>query len=1300
MPDQQNPGEKAVFISPPTGGLNLYDNPLALDPHFASEYVNFMPPTGSGIMVRPAIRVVKEVEGVAKCMYSYITPSSTVYTGNPLDVKFGSAAIETLLIKMQTPNKVNFMYEINPYANPPSVKKIGELINSEFTSDSLMFMDSLYFLTGNASESPYIYNAVHGLKNMLWQSPRKPSEDPKEPVKIMTGELINTVNAMTLYKNVIYGSQKGTLNVFYILARNADPNSVANYADEDFLGAYKLVSMGWFSLMGVLTRGGDILKMFTFGSGKQGQEQDLLCIITNKGELLVYDGDIPNNLDTWKLMGHYYIPAPININCISPVEDDYIIVTGNGFVSLKSILSGSPGKLDDALSNRLSTLFGEYQFKLPTFTQQMFLQYYPKRRVMVFNLPIDMPLALSSVIEGYSLDQNTVFTFGNEASTLDYIHAIKTFLAFYVFHLGVSYTVDYFLDTTRTNKIEIFFKLKNLVLGELNRVAVDCEITMGVTLGDRYIPWVDPVTFHCNDILVTPELITDTITLTEGRVGWSTSLINAAVDMNHEQVGMVYTPLDPQASGNYEYDVTDVLATTEQMEILSSVSLVQLMLLPTATQNLFFNRNFRVGFFPKYWDSSGAPSLSILSLVDFPDVSTNINYAGMVVDSTTLGLDLLDMGALVASWADEDLHSVQLIFKNKAGEENPILNLDTAQRQSVVIATVCDQQKNPSTIYPWLYNASRTSLLTQWKWNQTPVNGYFYELQNIRQPLYPKCIEYETTTGYVSKDMHIIEKELLDRILVSIPNIYNFTSKEITDFLQLWFTPCKSSVYQNKYIRVGFLTATAAIEEQFPHRGKYWGSDKTIMQIIENIFRRYEVFPATGEPHMSLPPESFRSVYAKANLSMGHTVLGEHVIDEPIRLEVYFLSSSYQGGTAFPNSDLFRVFFVLYIGEYALHPYDPADKDPNDLTNFLVKPRYCATCEYNVYYGTGYMSQPNPAIYGTVQDRQFTEVVSEDYSYSQTLTDMVWQELSFNVHPNPLFTQTTQADADGIFFGLKTGNMLTAKSADKRLWIQQFGWLYSTFVYVNTDSPVTDIAKNKSISNTSKDIVPFLNMINTEKKYTSTQYVLDIQRGTWAQWKDVNMVTAVEHNSEFYFVRQKEELDAEIGAYKIKTSQICVFDSEQDGDFEGEDMKPIEAYYKTGFTDLGAPNLKKFTKCKVFATASTFWTEYPYDLYYSIDFEDQTPVRYSGETIEAHLRKPMSLKAKPKMGRQLTHNEFRSKKKYLEAYADLSKNVKWVNIMTIATQGTRIALGSRFYITEHNVIVWGYEVHFVPLSSY
>jgi hypothetical protein len=1285
---RQPQGEQVIFIAPPTGGLNLHDNPLTLSPQFASEYVNFMPPTGSGIMVRPGIEVVIELDGIITCMYSYIVPASSVYNGNPNDSTLTTPQVTTLLVKIQTPNKVNFLYEVNPYANPAAFVKKSDITNSEFATDSVIFMDSLFFLTGDPNESPYIYSWKRNTSSLIWHAPTTPSDNPKEPSKILSGELLNNINSMTIYKNILYGSQKGTLNIFHILARNVDLNNVANYSSKDFQGAYNLVSMGWFSLMGVITRGGDILKMFTFGSGRQGQEQDLLCVLTTNGELLVYDGESPNNLDTWKLSGHYYLPAPLNLNCISSVEDDYIIVTANGFISLRSILTGTPGRLDDALTNRLSTLFGEYQFRLPSFTNKMFLQYYPKRRVVIFNVPTDMPLKLYEVLEGYEFDEKTLFTFAQEVSTVDYKNSIINFLAYYILSSGVNYTVDFFLDKNRVNKIEMLFTCDNIILSSSSKLSVDVTIKLGVHVYNEntkvidYFPWVDPIVYRCSDVLQSISVIADTTTIISGTADWSSSIDSIVSTINGEDIRVRSAPLNPIAIEPYEYDITDVFAFTQSLLNLRRFSIITFITLPLASQNYLLTKAFRVAVYPKNWEYPVVPQLSIVSLVDIPKISSDIDYSKVIVDGKTLALPLVRLGQLVESIPDSIINNGYLMGINferdedegtgtvrfyfvKSTELGPYTATCLLRAPLDLKVVVEDEEKD--IIWPTIYYANKPVNSAEWTWEDITDHT---EYPPVALPLH-----YNSKPRYMVNDtdssISVVPqvKQLLDRVLLTYSEDTSEMPKKLVDYLQVWFTPSEFT-----------LSTGTILNPRPPHRGRYWGSDKLIIQIMQNAFNKYFLANGFSVAADRLGNGESKCVSAKCNFKLKQIALIQ--LDMPIELVVYIKNNNSA------VSDRMQAIFVLYIGAYENTAMGKTGQDfVNALTDFNTKPAYCVKVTYQIDRW-GNLDYPS---------RIFEEVVSTSESVSRIVTGTTVEDISCNVGVYKSYPDTTVSDAEDIFVGLFTGDLYNAPMEDKKLWIQQFGWLYSVINFIMVGD-TEDYQNNEIVSNTDTSMVPFLNMINIEKEYTSTQYVLDVQRGTWAQWKDVNMVSAVEHNSDFFFVRIKEELDRAQGSYQIKKSQICKFNSEQDGDFDN--ATPIEAYYKTGFTDLGAQNLKKFTKCKIFATASTFWTAYPYDLYYAIDFENQTPVRYSGETIEAHLRKPKALQAKPKTGRTLTHKEFREQKAYLKEYANLSSNVKWVNMMTIATQGTRIALGSRFYITEHNVIVWGYEVHFVPLSSY
>jgi len=115
--------------------------------------------------------------------------------------------------------------------------------------------------------------------------------------------------------------EKETLRVWYL-----DTNAIA--------GAAGLLDLGpLFSKGGYLVG----LGRWTLDGG-QGPD-DYAAYLTNEGQVAIYQGTDPADVNNWALVGVYNLPKPIGGRCIIEYGADLLIVTEGGIFALSSIMS-------------------------------------------------------------------------------------------------------------------------------------------------------------------------------------------------------------------------------------------------------------------------------------------------------------------------------------------------------------------------------------------------------------------------------------------------------------------------------------------------------------------------------------------------------------------------------------------------------------------------------------------------------------------------------------------------------------------------------------------------------------------------------------------------------------------------------------------------------------------------------------------------------------------------------------------------------------------------------------------------
>jgi len=97
-------------------------------------------------------------------------------------------------------------------------------------------------------------------------------------------------------------------------------------------GTWTQVDVGSF-----FESGGYILQMFTWTVNQGLSNEDLLVIISSRGEILIYQGDYPGS-STWGLLARGKIPAPVNTQSFVKVSNDVYIRTQRGLIPISSVI--------------------------------------------------------------------------------------------------------------------------------------------------------------------------------------------------------------------------------------------------------------------------------------------------------------------------------------------------------------------------------------------------------------------------------------------------------------------------------------------------------------------------------------------------------------------------------------------------------------------------------------------------------------------------------------------------------------------------------------------------------------------------------------------------------------------------------------------------------------------------------------------------------------------------------------------------------------------------------------------------
>lgn len=132
---------------------------------------------------------------------------------------------------------------------------------------------------------------------------------------VTSSNLINVAS----YKSRLWFVEKDSTKAWYL-----GTGSIAGAATSLELGD-KFRHGGKLLLIGAVSRDA--------GSGAQ----DVICFVSSKGEIAIFQGSDPADANTWSLVGLYNTAAPIGNRALGKIDGDIGLLTERGVVSIKQV---------------------------------------------------------------------------------------------------------------------------------------------------------------------------------------------------------------------------------------------------------------------------------------------------------------------------------------------------------------------------------------------------------------------------------------------------------------------------------------------------------------------------------------------------------------------------------------------------------------------------------------------------------------------------------------------------------------------------------------------------------------------------------------------------------------------------------------------------------------------------------------------------------------------------------------------------------------------------------------------------
>lgn len=176
----------------------------------------------------------------------------------------------------------------------------------------------------------------------------------------ITGVTTTNLISPILHKNRLWFVEKGTLKAWYLPTL-----SVGGAA-------------GSLDMSSVAQLGGQIVAISTWTVDAGTGVDDLFVAVTNKGEIMVYQGTDPTSANTWALKGVWRVGSPVGSRCMFKFAGDLLIISQDGVLPLSSALQSSrvnpkvalTNKIQFAVSDAVTSYGSNFGWQLIYFAQQ------------------------------------------------------------------------------------------------------------------------------------------------------------------------------------------------------------------------------------------------------------------------------------------------------------------------------------------------------------------------------------------------------------------------------------------------------------------------------------------------------------------------------------------------------------------------------------------------------------------------------------------------------------------------------------------------------------------------------------------------------------------------------------------------------------------------------------------------------------------------------------------------------------------------------------------------------------------
>jgi len=310
-----------VSVPAPVGGWNARDSLTSMGPSDAVILQNWYPATTECILRSGYTQYATGITGQVETLMAY--------SGAATNKLFAIAGTS--------------VYDVSAGGAVGAAVVTG-LTNARWGYCNIATSGGNYLSMANGTDAPRNYNGS------TWSTPA------------ITGVTATTLMDPILYAQRQFFIQKNSLKVWYLPV-----DSIAGAAAE--------VDIAPFA-----TKGGYIVSHGTWTIDAGNGVNDHYVIMTNRGQVIVYQGTDPSSASAWSMVGVWDIGAPIGRRALYKYAGDMLVICQDGVVPMSSALQSSrvnpkvaiTDKIQYAISESISNYAANFGWQLmyvPTINQ-------------------------------------------------------------------------------------------------------------------------------------------------------------------------------------------------------------------------------------------------------------------------------------------------------------------------------------------------------------------------------------------------------------------------------------------------------------------------------------------------------------------------------------------------------------------------------------------------------------------------------------------------------------------------------------------------------------------------------------------------------------------------------------------------------------------------------------------------------------------------------------------------------------------------------------------------------------------